>query len=281
MKWFKHQSTARNDERLARLEDKAGLEGYGFYFKMLEIVAEIIDETDRYEVTYSLSRWGRQANITSKKFIFLAQCCADVGLMIVQRCDDDYTVKIPNLLKYRDNHTKNLQVTYKQEVEVEVEVEIDKEVDKETEKKVTNVKTLRPVVAELFPQIQNRILVEDWLKVRKAKKAPVTETAIAGFLHEVEKSGLSLEDALKKCCEQSWAGFKASWLHKQETKKLDEITPELFDWAVEQGIQEGKVKPLTDEFILNHRSKGHEFVDWEAAWKLWMIKSVGYAEQRR
>jgi hypothetical protein len=130
MKWFKHQSSARNDERLARLEDKAGLEGYGFYFKMLEIVAEIIDESDRHEVTYSLSRWGRQVNITSKKFVFLAQCCADVGLMIVQRCDNDYTVKIPNLLKYRDNHTKNLQVTSKQEREVEVEKEVEEETTK-------------------------------------------------------------------------------------------------------------------------------------------------------
>lgn len=130
MKWFKHQSTARNDERLARLEDKAGLEGYGFYFKMLEIVAEVIDESDRHEVTYSLSRWGRQANITSKKFIFLAQCCSDVGLMIVQRCDNDYTVKIPNLLKYRDNHTKNLQAACKQEVEEEIDIEVEKEKDK-------------------------------------------------------------------------------------------------------------------------------------------------------
>ncbi|SEO78577.1 DUF4373 domain-containing protein [Nitrosovibrio sp. Nv6] len=127
MKWFKHQSSARNDERLARLEDKAGLEGYGFYFKMLEIVAEIVDETDRHEVTYSLSRWGRQANITSKKFIFLAQCCADVGLMIVQRCDNDCTIRIPNLLKYRDNHTKNLQATCKQELEVEIDKEVDKD----------------------------------------------------------------------------------------------------------------------------------------------------------
>lgn len=132
MKWFKHQSSARNDERLSRLEDKAGLEGYGFYFKMLEIVAEVIDESDRHEVTYSLSRWGRQANITSKKFIFLVQCCADVGLMLVQRSSDDITVKIPNLLKYRDNHTKNLQATCKQEVEEEIEKEV--EVEKENTK---------------------------------------------------------------------------------------------------------------------------------------------------
>lgn len=129
MKWFKHQSNARNDERLAKLEDKAGLEAYGFYFKMLEIVAEIVDESDRCEVTFSLSRWGRQANITSKKFLFLLQCCSDVGLMLARRDCDDICVKIPNLLKHRDNHTKNLQVTSKQEIDIEEDKERDIEED--------------------------------------------------------------------------------------------------------------------------------------------------------
>lgn len=123
MKWFKHFSTARNDERISRLEDKTSLEGYGFYFKLLEIVGEAMDETDKHDVTYSLSRWGRQINITSKKFLFLLQCCSDVGLITVQRHSDNINVKIPNLLKFRDNYTKNLQATSKQEVEVEVEVE--------------------------------------------------------------------------------------------------------------------------------------------------------------
>jgi hypothetical protein len=115
MKWFKHLSTARNDEKIARLEDKCGLEGYGFYFKMLEIVAEYVDQSNRCEVTFSMSRWGRKTNISTKKFLHLVRCCSDVGLMLVQRASDDITVNIPNLLNYRDNHTKNLQATYKQD----------------------------------------------------------------------------------------------------------------------------------------------------------------------
>ncbi|MGZ8184412.1 MAG: hypothetical protein ACXWT1_20910 [Methylobacter sp.] len=132
MKWFKHQSTARNDERIARLEDKCGLEGYGFYFKMLEIVAEVIDSTDRCAVTYSISRWGRQTNISTKKFLFLAQCCSDVGLMLAQRSGDDMLVKIPNLLKFRDNHTKNLQAASKQDTEEDT---YKKDIEKNRDKK--------------------------------------------------------------------------------------------------------------------------------------------------
>jgi hypothetical protein len=82
---------------------------------MLEIVAEYVDSSDRCEVTFSMSRWGRKGNITTKKFLYLARCCSDVGLMIVCRASDDITINIPNLLNYRDNHTKNLQATYKQD----------------------------------------------------------------------------------------------------------------------------------------------------------------------
>jgi hypothetical protein len=228
VKWFKHQSSARNDERLSRLEDKAGLEGYGFYFKMLEIVAEVIDETDRHEVTYSLSRWGRQANITSKKFIFLAQCCADVGLMLVQRSSDDYTIKIPNLLKYRDNHTKNLQATSKQEVEIDTEKEKEKTNTKAGPK--TEKPKPRAVGADVFPEIADRQLVEDWLKVRKAKKLAVTATALEGVLREVSKSGLSLETVLRKCCEKGWGGFEAQWLERDygPPKRAERFDPVAF-----------------------------------------------------
>jgi Domain of unknown function (DUF4373) len=133
MKWFKHESQARNDERISRLEDKAGLEGYGFYFKLLEIVASNMDSSNGCGMTYSLSRWGRQANISTKKAVFLLQCCHDVSLIIAQRVNDDMTVNIPNLLKYRDNHTKNLQATSKQELELELDKELDKEMSESVE----------------------------------------------------------------------------------------------------------------------------------------------------
>lgn len=208
MKWFKHISAARNDERIARLEDRAGLEGYGFYFKMLEIVAEVMDSTDRHEATYSLTRWGRQANITSKKFLFLSQCCTDVGLMIVRRGGDDITVKIPNLLKYRDNHTKNLQVACKQEVEVEVDKE-EKKIEKKQEQKAKPPASRSAVV---FPPDIPDQLQTDFLALRKAKRAPLTQTALEGIAREAEKAGVSLKSALEMCCKRGWQGFEADWL---------------------------------------------------------------------
>lgn len=232
MKWFKHQSTARNDEKIARLEDKCGLEGYGFYFKMLELVAEVIDSTDRCEVTYSMSRWGRQTNVTTKKWLFLSSCCADVGLMIVQRCNDDITVNIPNLLKYRDNHTKNLQVTSKQDKE-EYKEDKEKEEDKEKIKevadataqpkkpKVKTTPTKNHETAMLLSAGIDLALVQDFLKIRKTK---ITQTAMDAIVREAGKAGIDVSDAVRICVERSWQSFNSGWDWNPTQKSLNPAT---------------------------------------------------------
>lgn len=55
-------------------------------------------------------------------------------------------------------------------------------------------------------------LVEDWLKVRKDKKASNTKTAFEAFKKELEKSKTGINEVLTICVENSWKGFKAQWL---------------------------------------------------------------------
>jgi hypothetical protein len=58
-------------------------------------------------------------------------------------------------------------------------------------------------------------VVADFLKIRKAKRAPLTETALAGIQREATKAGVTLEQALRTCCERGWSGFKADWVGAQ------------------------------------------------------------------
>ena len=44
MKWFKHDTAASRNEKLAMLKATSGLEGYGFYWNVLEIIAEKAEE---------------------------------------------------------------------------------------------------------------------------------------------------------------------------------------------------------------------------------------------
>lgn len=64
---------------------------------------------------------------------------------------------------------------------------------------------------DLFPGIDPQV-VADFRKIRERKKAPLTQTAVAGIKREAAKAGLTLESALAMCCERGWGGFKAEWL---------------------------------------------------------------------
>jgi hypothetical protein len=68
-------------------------------------------------------------------------------------------------------------------------------------------------------------IVEDWLKVRKAKRAANTETAFNKIKLEIEKSNLTANECIKIAVERSWQGFKSEWLkkdaEKQERSKFD------------------------------------------------------------
>lgn len=52
----------------------------------------------------------------------------------------------------------------------------------------------------------------DFLKIRRAKKAPMTAAALDGIRREAEKAGWSLEEVLTECCVRGWQGFKAEWV---------------------------------------------------------------------
>jgi uncharacterized protein YdaU (DUF1376 family) len=60
---------------------------------------------------------------------------------------------------------------------------------------------------------------QDWISLRKAKRAAVTQTAIAGIAREASKAGVSLQVALETCCARGWTGFKADWLKDKSEQK--------------------------------------------------------------
>ena len=67
-----------------------------------------------------------------------------------------------------------------------------------------------PAVADVSASV-----FADWLALRKAKRAPVTETALAGIRREAEKAGMTMQAALETCCQRGWTGFKAEWVADQ------------------------------------------------------------------
>lgn len=71
----------------------------------------------------------------------------------------------------------------------------------------------RPAVR---PEGVSETVWADFLVVRKAKKAPLTQTALDGIQREAAKAGMGLADALALCCARGWQGFKADWVAGQK-----------------------------------------------------------------
>lgn len=57
---------------------------------------------------------------------------------------------------------------------------------------------------------------QDWQQLRKAKRAPVTQTVIDGARSESGKAGMPLEDFLRAWCRRGSQGLEAAWLKPEE-----------------------------------------------------------------
>lgn len=66
-------------------------------------------------------------------------------------------------------------------------------------------------VRELVAEGVDRQHAEDWLKIRRAKKAPLTPTAWDDVKDEAKKAGITPAEAVKVSATNSWQGFKAKW----------------------------------------------------------------------
>jgi hypothetical protein len=85
----------------------------------------------------------------------------------------------------------------------------------ETQSITVQAKT--PVKAEKALERPSSVTEEawqDWMRIRKAKYLPLTATAWKKIVGEIKLSGLTPQQAIELCCENGWAGFKASWLNK-------------------------------------------------------------------
>lgn len=104
-----------------------------------------------------------------------------------------------------------------------------------------------PAYGDLLSDVDPQV-VDDWVKLRKAKKATVTRTAVEELILEAGKAGYTPESALKECCARGWAGFKASWiardspglsagLNKQEALEASNLAAaERFSKGVANGV---------------------------------------------
>jgi hypothetical protein len=93
-------------------------------------------------------------------------------------------------------------------------LDTDTDTDTEKNKKHTPKKPQKNGAFALLSNLGvSNQTANDWIAIRKLKKAAITHTALDGISREANKAGISLEEALKVCCERGWSGFKADWMY--------------------------------------------------------------------
>jgi hypothetical protein len=99
------------------------------------------------------------------------------------------------------------------------ETETETEGETETETKVERKKNATKVACPPDVGLQEW---QDWLSLRKAKNAPVTETVLKSARKEAEKAGITLNAFLTIWCARGSQGLEASWLRSDEKQNQTE-----------------------------------------------------------
>lgn len=146
----------KSDEKIASLISVAGMEGYGFYWSIVELVAKQIDkESDKCSVTYPLPYLSRQLYLHHNKVSNLLSKLQVTGLILLSKSEVNggvsYTITCPNLLKYRDEYSdrkakeksknrENIPTNSRQTPEQDTDTDTDTELDTDTDpaKKIEN-----------------------------------------------------------------------------------------------------------------------------------------------
>lgn len=96
----------------------------------------------------------------------------------------------------------------------------------------------------------------DWLALRKAKRAPVTETVVKGARDESAKAGMTLDAFLQVWCRRGSQGLEAGWLRPDERSTQSRAPTET---AYQRSMRE-RMQVAAPEFARKDPSKPMENV---------------------
>lgn len=92
----------------------------------------------------------------------------------------------------------------------------------EQDKPAKKSKAVKPDLNySIWPQLPDQQILNDWIAMRKAKRAPLSQTVLDTFGGEFKKAatfGYSVNDCLRTAIASGWTGFKFSWMQNQNSR---------------------------------------------------------------
>jgi hypothetical protein len=121
---------------------------------------------------------------------------------------------------------------------------------------------------------------DDFMAVRKAKKSPMTETALRSLMNQASIAGWNLQDAISEATSRGWLTFKAEWVKEQRNgQQFDSAGTS--ERAARQALHEisggtGSFESSAGEIPTGHAAGNHHTIDAMPD----AVRSIGYAGER-
>ena len=89
-------------------------------------------------------------------------------------------------------------------------------------------------VDELIAEGVDRQHAQDWIELRRRRRAPLTLTAWSDTKAEAVKAGVTAGEAVRIAASRSWQGFRASWLDNPEGARKSALRESLTETAARE-----------------------------------------------
>lgn len=197
------------------------------------LLAAKLDNKIPYNVNWITKKIGAREKVELKQLFergFLClynsvQICTDDGKDCTDDkidCTDDERACTDDKIDCTDDE-KDCTQRREEKRREETETETEKEKSVKKEKSQPDPKRSQPLQRKREAEKPAGVTEEVWLDfkaLRRAKKAPLTKTALNGIRNQAKKAGIDLQEALEFCVTNGCQGFRSHWYTKNDRKKI-------------------------------------------------------------
>jgi len=239
VEYFPHQ--IGNGKKMFTIEERYGNDGYATWFKILEILGDTanhyLDLSDPTELMYVSSK----CKIDQEKLINILN-----DLCQLDEIDPDlWSEKIVWNQKFVDSIqsayakrtvpciTKPRLIAMLYEKGKIKNIKPLKEDENPNPEAPTNNQgfDIEQALKEL--DIPNE-MIQEWIKIRRQKRVVESQIAFDTFIEEVNQTGWTVSQVIKKCIGRSWATFEAVYIQPEIDKKTSHSNNgDKTDWNTE------------------------------------------------
>lgn len=174
-------------------------------------------KVERGQIIFGLQAWSEKTGVSISKLRRLISMLESDSMISRQAFNKFSLISITNYDSHQASDRQDDKQTAGEPQANDRQPATPKEVNKSKNGK--NGKNGKNNIGDLdfslWPEMPSKQLFEDWIAVRKVKRAAMTQTAIDQMGHELQKAaamGWSVEDALSHAVASGWQGLNAKWL---------------------------------------------------------------------